>query len=134
MLRIGFSRRVVSGRGVLIARDADQEMLIGERLPAPPPAGAWLQRLGDYRIINLAGDWAFAKRIRLLKQDGYLFVEMTFTEPGGQSIRVALQPLSDDEARLTGPLADRGERLKVTRAGDRETLWISGYQLQRLMD
>lgn len=134
LLRIGFSRRVVSGRGVLIARDADQEMLIGERLPAPPPAGAWLQRLGDYRIINLAGDWAFAKRIRLLKQDGYLFVEMTFTEPGGQSIRVALQPLSDDEARLTGPLADRGERLKVTRAGDRETLWISGYQLQRLMD
>lgn len=132
LLKMGFSRRVVSGREILVARDGDQEMLIGERLPAPPPAGAWLQRQGDYQIINQAGDWGFSKRIHLLMHDGYLFVDVTLTE--GQVVRVALQPLSDEEARLTGPLADRGERLKVARVDGKETLLISGYQLQRLID
>lgn len=54
---------------------------------------------------------------------------MTLVEPVGQSIRIAQQPLSNDEARLTGPPAAQGERLKVTQVDGRETHWISGCQL-----
>ena len=127
---IGFLRRTVDGRDLLVARAGTQEILAGQRITLPAHLDAWKSRLGDYEIMNLDADQQFANRIRATGKQGYIFVEMT--ESAGNIMRIPLQPVSDTEALLLGPLNDGGETIRVVMMEGNERLLFSGYQLRKI--
>lgn len=130
---IGFSRRNVAGRELMVARAGSQEMLVGQRIEPPANLGAWRQRLGDYEITNLDADHKFVDRIRLTEARGFLLVEFTMTEALGQPQRITLMPLSNSEGRLLGPLSDGGETIRSVMVDGEERLALSGYLLKRVV-
>jgi CubicO group peptidase (beta-lactamase class C family) len=129
---IGFTRRRVAGREVLVARAGAQEMLIGERIQPAQDLSAWLLRLGRYEIANAGDDHTFVERITLLEERGFLMAELKLTDQPGPPQRLVLQPLSEHAAIVLGPLADGGGMLRCAADGEREQCSISGYTLKRL--
>ncbi|BCO26516.1 D-aminopeptidase [Rhodoferax lithotrophicus] len=124
---IGFSRRTVAGRDLLVARVGTQDMLVGQRMEPPASLGAWQQRLGDYDISNLGDDPKVAQRIRLIEEQGFLVLEITQVDEPDQAVRAVLKPLSDTQALLLGPLADSGETVRSVTVDGVEQLAYSGY-------
>nr|WP_319565594.1 serine hydrolase domain-containing protein [uncultured Rhodoferax sp.] len=124
---IGFSRRTVAGRDLLLARVGAQDMLVGQRMEPPASLGAWQQRLGDYDISNLGDDPKVAQRIRLIEEQGFLVLEITPLDEPDQAVRAVLKPVSDTQALLLGPLADRGETVRSVIVDGVEQLAYSGY-------
>lgn len=124
---IGFSRRTVAGRDLLVARVGTQDMLVGQRMEPPASLGAWQQRLGDYDISNLGDDPKVAQRIRLMEEQGFLVLEITQVDEPDQAVRAVLKPVSDTQALLLGPLADHGETVRSVTVDGVEQLAYSGY-------
>lgn len=127
---IGLVRRNVAGRDALIASAGMQEMLLGERIRTPEKSEAWLKRLGSYEIADAGDDHTFVDRLALIEEEGLLIGEITPTGQFPPPLRLVLQPLSDNEAILLGPLADRGETLRC-QPGDGGQCTFSGYILRR---
>lgn len=128
---IGFSRRNVAGRDVLVVGVGDQEMLLGERIQPPKDLAPWLKRLGRYNIVNAGDDHTFVEHIGLSEEHGFLLAELTMTDQAGPPQRLVLQPVSDHAALLLGPLADGGNTLRcATNEGGTEQCSISGYALK----
>lgn len=130
---VGFSRRQVAGRDLLVARSGKLEMLAGQRLAPPADLGPWRERLGEYRIANLGDDQALVERIRVMEEDGFLLVEMTMAGPTRQTVRLPLMPLSDSEAILLNGLADGGETVRRVVLDGEEGFAYSGYLLKRVV-
>lgn len=130
---IGFSHQKVDGRDLLVARAGAQEMLAGQRIEPLSNLETWRKYLGDYEITNLEGDHKVVDRIRLIEERSFLLIEMTPAESSGQSIRIPLMPVSENEGILLGPLSDGGETVRsVTVDGEKRVLF-SGYQLRKIL-
>lgn len=129
---IGFSRRTVAGRELLVAGMGAQVMLVGQRMEPPASLGPWEQRLGDYEISNLGDDPRMAKRIRLVEQRGFLVLEITQTDEPDQTVRAVLKPVSDTQALLLGSLADSGETVRSVIINGVEHLAYSGYVARKI--
>jgi CubicO group peptidase (beta-lactamase class C family) len=130
---IGFTRRNVAGRDVLVASVGAQEMLLGERIAPPKDIEAWRKRLGRYEIANAGDDYTFVDKLALTEERGFVIVELTITDQIGPPQRLVLQPLSDHSAMLLGPLADGGGTLRcATAEGGTEQCSFAGYALKRV--
>ena len=129
---IGFSRRTVAGRDLLVAHAGEQEMLAGQRIDPPSNLSAWRRYLGDYEIINLESDHKTVERIRLLEERGLLLIELTPTESPGEKARIPLMPVSENEGRLLGPLNDGGETVRIVAVEGEERVLFSGYLLKKV--
>jgi CubicO group peptidase (beta-lactamase class C family) len=131
---IGFSLHTVNGRKLLVAHQGTQDMLVGQRIEPPASFGAWQQRLGDYEIINLGDDPKAVKRIRLIEERGFLVFETTLLDEPDQTARAVLEPVSDTQALLLGPLADSGELIRSAILDGVEHLVYSGYQARMIVN
>jgi CubicO group peptidase (beta-lactamase class C family) len=130
---IGFNRRSVAGRDVLVASVGAQDMLLGERIQPPEDIAPWRQRLGRYEIANAGDDHTFVDSIALTEERGFMIVELTLTDQKGPPQRLVLQPLSGHAAMLLGPLADGGGTLRCVAAeSGTEQCSFSGYALKRI--
>ena len=130
---IGFSRRTVAGRDLHNARSGTQEIMVGQRIAPLANPSAWQRYLGDYEITNLEGDHKFMDRIRLTEERGFLLVEMTPTDARGETARIPLMPVSENEALLLGALNDGGDTVRVVRVNGEERVLVSGYQLKKIV-
>jgi hypothetical protein len=121
-----------AGRELLIASDGYTELLIGERLQPRPIPPAWRQRTGRYEIVNAAQDELLIDDISLeIKDDLLLLRARTLDGEIGERV---LEPLSDTQALLLGPLAGAGETIEAVRR-DGDALWrYSGYLIKRKTD
>jgi CubicO group peptidase (beta-lactamase class C family) len=130
---IGFARRKVAGRDVLVASVGQQEMLLGERIVPAKNIEPWRKRMGRYEIANAGDDHTFVDRVALTEERGFVIVELTVTDQPGSPQRLVLQPLSDHAALLLGPLADGGGTLRcATAEGGTEQCSFAGYALKRV--
>jgi len=129
---IGFSRRTVAGRDLLVALVGAQDMLVGQRMEPPASLGAWQQRLGDYDISNLGDEPKVAKRIRLVEERGFLVFETTLLDEPDQPVRAVLKPVSDTQALLLGSLADSGEVVRSVTVDGVEQLAYAGYLARKM--
>ena len=122
-------RASIAGREVLIASDGYTRLLIGERLQPHPIPRAWRQRAGRYEIVNAGQDELLIDDISLEMKDGLLLLRARILD--GEISEIVLQPLSDTQALLLGPLAGAGETLEAVQH-DGEELWrYSGYLFKR---
>lgn len=128
---LGFSRQDLAGRELLLAHAGGQELLVGQRIEPPSNIGLWRGYLGNYEIADLGNDYPVFARIRLAEERGFLLLELTMAEAPGQTQRIPLQPLSEREALLLGPLNDGGATLRVAAVGSEKGLIFSGYLLRK---
>ncbi|MCK9353978.1 MAG: beta-lactamase family protein [Gallionella sp.] len=128
---IGISRRTLNGRDLLVGHLGNEEILIGQRIQPLSNPDAWRKYLGDYEITNLDGDQKLLDRIRLTEEHGFLLVELTPTE-AGETVRIPLMPLSDNQGLLLGPLSDGGETVRLVMVDGAERVLVSGYLLKKI--
>lgn len=91
---------------------------------------AWKAREGDYEVENPDGVFTFSK-ITLGEKDGFLAVDMKVSFPAfdikDREFKIALLPLSDDDALVPGLFYGDGGTLHVMDDGDGEKVFYSGY-------
>ena len=129
--RVGIGRATIDGRDILKAVRAGRELLVGERLTPGPIPAPWLQRLGEYEIVNAGDDFVLVEKVRLRLDDGLLTVEYATPFFSEVPMTLALAPLSGTEAVICGLGRGRGETIRVVMAGEEELLAYSGYLLRK---
>lgn len=127
----GLSLRRIDGRELLVARVGEQEMLVGEKLGAPPPLGAWAQRLGDYELLEPDAEPQKIEGFRLFEDRGFLVAQLKLGNPASLVPRLVVRPVSDAQAAVLGVLAEGGEAVRVQTVDGEERLLLSGYQARR---
>ncbi len=131
---LGLSLKTVAGRHVLIARIGTQEMLIGEKIKPITLSKAWINRLGEYELINRGQDYEFVQSVTAAYEHGVAFVEITTTAEPDTPFRIAVQPVSESEAIILGSLAGMGETIKIVQSKDgSEVLEFSGYRFRKVL-
>lgn len=97
--------------------------------PKEIPA-AWKAREGDYELENPDGVFTFSK-ISLGEKEGFLTVDMKVSFPAfdikDREFKIALLPLSDEDALIPGLFYGDGGTLHVEGEGDQERTFYSGY-------
>lgn len=136
---MGFECRRIEGRQVLLAVQDGERLLAGERLPEarlPAEAEAWPGRYRPRLLPGEVGTLAPPGEVRVLRAGGRLWVEYRLHPAfGGAPLRVPLQPLGPDSARLVGPLADTGPVLqRVSEPGVPPRVRFSGWTFERIGD
>lgn len=91
---------------------------------------AWKDREGDYEPENPDGVFTFRK-ITLEEKEGFLTVDLKVSFPAfdikDREFKVALLPLSDEEAVIPGLFYGDGGTLHVEDEGEGERVFYSGY-------
>lgn len=128
----GVSHATVDGHDLLLVSDAEQEVVIGEKMLPVPVSEAWRQRLGSYRISNAGDDAVLVSDIELRLENGLLVVEYALPEFGGGRISSVIRPVSDHEAVFAGLWRGMGETVRVVQEQGVEQILYSGYRLERV--
>ncbi len=129
---LGFSRRSVAGREVLIGTLGGQDMLVGEKMGAMDLTPAWQRRRGAYELINRDHDYDMIGSITADEEHGVAFVDIRMKDTLGVALRRAIRPLSDTEALVLHTLDGMGDTLRVVTAPDgSEVLESLGYRFRR---
>jgi len=126
LAKMRFQTRTIDGREVVIARQGDKEVVLGEKVPETPIPEAWLQRVGDYELLN--PDPGFPLEEPKLKlREGHLCMSYRMPLLADETIQVPLRPISDTEAVILGLGRTRGETLRAIEVQGEERLRYSGF-------
>jgi CubicO group peptidase (beta-lactamase class C family) len=128
---IYIDREMVNGRDILKVVVDGNEFLAGERLKPGSIPEKWLKRLGEYEIINAGDDTVLMNNLRLSYADGLLTAEYTMPLFTDQTLSLALAPVSETEAVISGLGRGKGETVRVVIQGGKELLAYSGYLLRK---
>jgi CubicO group peptidase (beta-lactamase class C family) len=129
--QVDISRATVAGREIVKAGINGKEMLIGERIHPVPIPEAWHKRVGEYEIVNAGADATLVERIRLRQDNGLLVVEYAMPLFTAGRMTLALEPLSDREALISGLGRGMGETIQAVTVDGVEMLRYSGYLLRK---
>jgi hypothetical protein len=129
--RVGIGRDTVEGHDIIKAVIDGKEILVGERLRPGPIPEKWLGRLGAYEIVNPGDDTVLVEKMRLRNDNGLLVVEYAMPLFMKETMTLALAPLSDTEAVISGLGRGRGETIKVVTKDGEDLLAYGGYVLKR---
>ncbi len=126
-----FQTQVVEGREVVVAKNGDKRVVLGEKIPPKPVPKSWLKRVGEYQVMNQDPGFPLTNpQIRL--QDGQLCMRYKLPRLSGKTIQVPLRAISDTEAIILGLGRTRGETLRVIQEGGEERLRYSGFVGKKL--
>jgi CubicO group peptidase (beta-lactamase class C family) len=121
-----FRAEQVGGREVIVATNGEQRVVLGEKVAAASIPEAWMQRLGEYEVLNPDDGFPLVEpQLRL--REGRLCMSYRLPVLSEQTIQVPLQPVSDTEAIILGLGRTRGETLRAVRVDGKERLRYSGY-------
>lgn len=128
---ICIDREMVNGRNILKLVVDGNEYFGGERLKTGSIPEKWLQRSGEYEIVNAGDDTLLVENIRLRHKDGLLLAEYNMPLFTDQTMSLALEPISGTEAVISGLGRGRGETVSVVTKGGQELIAYSGYLLRK---
>jgi hypothetical protein len=129
--QVGISRATVAGREIVKAGMNGKEMLVGERIKKVPISEAMQRRVGDYEITNAGDDAVLVDKVRVRLDNGLLLVEYGMPLFTDKTMSIAITPLSDNEAIISGLGRGMGETISVVTVGGEEMLQYSGYLLKK---
>lgn len=112
---LGFSRRTVDGRELIVVREHGRDSLFGERLPDIAPTPELRQFVdtysGQYVAVDTGDDKVEFSGVRVSEDRGVLIAEVKLADRPGTR-RLVLRPLSSTQALALGTLADRGDLIQ----------------------
>lgn len=127
----------VEGRALAVMRGTPAPLAFERVAPVALPA-SWLARLGRYAPEDLSGEAFTIRNLRLEDQAGVLVARVALSGllPGDAAIerRLALRPVSDDEAVVAGIANGEGGTVRAMREGGREVLRYSGFRFSAAVE
>ncbi|WP_186436560.1 serine hydrolase domain-containing protein [Thiomonas delicata] len=124
---VGFSRKTLQGRDILVAHIGAIQLLAGQRLGPTENDTGWERLLGEYDVANLDGDFSMFSDVRAVGEHGFLLVEMKSMMGSKQTYRVPLLPVSEHDAIAQANLAGMGETVRCVTFDGVQGLAFSGY-------
>jgi hypothetical protein len=88
----------------------------------------WMDRLGDYEVLNNKDELIAIEKIRLRYRDGLLVLELSTPEFEDFPSTTALIPVSDTELIFAGLGRSMGETVGVATINGQERILYCGYQ------
>lgn len=129
--QVTLRRASVAGHDVLVARSHGVDLLARERIAPQPLSQEWLDRVGDYEIVNAGDDAMLPDEIRLRSEGGLLVAEYSFAGQRGRLVRLALAPVSPVAAVVQGLGRGKGDTLQVATVDGEERAQYSGLVLRK---
>jgi CubicO group peptidase (beta-lactamase class C family) len=129
---LGISRASVAGHEILTASFGPQRLLIGEKIEPVEIPKAWLDRVGAYEIAESGKNGFFVPVA--LTSDGrnlYLNLEVNNLLFPNATLKLPLQPISDDTAVVRGLGRGLGEVLVAMPSKTGARLKYSGFVLKK---
>jgi CubicO group peptidase (beta-lactamase class C family) len=119
----------VEGHDVTVFNGFTYPIVLEKIAPVPIPA-SWRARMGDYTLEN-PDDWLPFDKVSLTEKDGFLTVVMKVSFPAfdikNREYKVALQPLSDEDAVVPGLFYGDGGTLHAEEKDGATRIYYSGY-------
>ena len=134
---IKFSLERIAGREILVLHHDGKKYLLGEKIEPPPIPDAWLQRAGDYELVNPGDYFPLIENVNLRHEDNLLMVDITAPKLGALGIerwRAAMGPVSNTEAIILGLGRSMGETIHVVTKSGEERLLYSGCEFRRKIE
>jgi hypothetical protein len=129
--QVGISRATVAGREIVKAVMNGKELLVGERIHPLPIPEAWHKRVGEYEIVNAGADATLVDGIRVRQDKGLLVLEYAMPLFFDGRMTLAIAPLSDRQAVISGLGRGMGETIHAVTVDGVEMLRYSGYLLRK---
>lgn len=130
---IRLSTATINGRQIIVGKIGGESMVFGEKLrPAPIPEN-FLKLVGSYEIIGKI-DGPSPDKIILKEEGGVLVGEVRFPEKPELLLRIAFQPVSDNEAVTAGLGSGRGDTLRLIKEDGEDRLAFSGLLLRKKLN
>jgi hypothetical protein len=129
--RIGFSRARVAGHEIVKATINGQEQLVGELINPVPIPEVWQNLVGEYELVNAGDDAVLIDKVRVQQDNGLLLVEYTMPLFSDKRMSLAIMPLSDSEALISGLGRGMGETIRIVNVGGEEMFQYSGYLFRK---
>jgi CubicO group peptidase (beta-lactamase class C family) len=131
--KIRLSTATVNGRHIIVGKLGEETQVFGEKLrPAPIPDN-FRKLIGKYEIIN-KNDGPTPDKILLKEELGQLVGELSFPEKPELTLRIAFQPVSENEAITAGLGNGRGDTLRVFKQDGEDRIAFSGLQLRKILN
>lgn len=131
--KIRLSTATVNGRQIIVGKLGEETQVFGEKLrPAPIPDN-FRKLIGKYEIIN-KNDGPTPDKILLKEELGQLVGELSFPEKPELTLRIAFQPVSENEAITAGLGSGRGDTLRVIKQDGEDRIAFSGLQLRKILN
>src|SRR5581483_3727384 len=130
--QLGLLRADVGGHELIGASFGPQRLVVGEKIEPVPIPKAWLERVGPYEISETDKSGFFVPRA--LTTDGrylYLNLEVKHTVIPNSTLKLPLQPISDDAAVVRGLGRGLGEVVTAVREGGHVRIKYSGYLMRK---
>jgi hypothetical protein len=96
-----------------------------------PISDAWLNRAGEYEIVNGEGDALMIDRIEARSRGGFPTVDVALALPAKLKLTLALAPVSENEAVILGLGRGAGETVRAVTIAGEEHLVYSGYFMRK---
>ena len=128
---VGISHAIIAGRDILAAHGNGREWRIGERIQPVPIPEKWLQRIGEYEIVNRGDDVVFIDKVHLRQENSFLLIDYSVPFFSNDTATIAIAPVSDEEAVIYGLGRNKGETIRIVKNGGDELLQYSGYLLRK---
>jgi CubicO group peptidase (beta-lactamase class C family) len=129
-----FSLERIAGRAILVLHYQGKKYLLGEKIDPCPISDAWLQRAGDYELVNPDDYLSLIEKVDLRYEDNMFMVGIstpTLGALGTERWGAAICPLSDTEATVLGLGRGMGETIHVVTKSGEERLLYSGCEFRK---
>ncbi|MBI5428909.1 MAG: beta-lactamase family protein [Nitrosomonadales bacterium] len=121
----------VAGRDVLVGKIGNETTIFGEKLQKAATQQWLTDYVGKYELITRS-DGPVPGNISLRNEDGMFIGECTFAEMPNFVLRVGINPISENEAVISGLGSGRGETIRMIRDQSERRLVFSGFELRRV--
>lgn len=129
--KMHFQTQEIDGHEVVIAKNGDKQVVLGEKIHPEPIPDAWLDRIGHYQVTNQ--DEGFPVTESQLKlNNGQLCMSYKMPVLSSKRIQVPVKPISDTEAIILGLGRTRGETLRAVEVEGEERIRYSGFVGRRV--
>ena len=130
---IRLSTATINGRQIVVGKLGGETQIFGEKLrPASIPDN-FRKLVGNYEIID-KNDGPTPDKILLKEEFGQLVGELSFPDKPDLLLRIAFQPVSENEAITAGLGSGRGDTLRLIKENGEDRLAFSGLLLRKLLN
>ena len=130
---IHLSMANVDGRQIIVGRIGAESLIFGEKLKPTTIPELFRKNLGHYEIVGKI-DGPTPDKLLLREDNGLLVGEAHFPEVPDLLLRIAFNPVSDNEVVTAGLGTGRGDTLRLIEAGDEAMLGFSGMKLRKKLN
>jgi hypothetical protein len=124
------SHRHMDGHDVVILEADGRRQRLGTRVEIDDIPGSWLERTGDYRIVNPDPGFPVTD-VCLFEENGLLHLGYRMPRLSDQEVALPVAALDEEQAIVLGLGRSRGDTLRIRRIDGREYLQFSGYLARR---